>query len=137
MDYPVGFFGSYHSQKPICGVLAVAIAAQVTYDVAHEACKRNLPKSRQRFGGKTYDVQRETSLRQLGCTVTHIDLRGSLAKVISQLDKSKVYHIVYAHHVVTVHNEMVIDQATKLHYLAWPKVNSKRVKSVIEIKKGW
>lgn len=68
MDYPAGFFGSYHSQKPICGVLAVAIAAGVTYDVAHEGCKRHLPKDRQRFGGKTYDFQRISAMNDLGVT---------------------------------------------------------------------
>jgi hypothetical protein len=137
MDYPQGFFGSYHSQKPICGVLAVAIAAQVTYDVAHEACKRHLPKSRQRFGGKTYDCQRDKALRDLGCTVELVELKGSLLKVVEQLEAGSVYHLHYAKHVVTVCDGFVIDQGAKLHYLAWPKVKTTRIKSVRKIMKGW
>ncbi len=137
MDYPVGFFGSYHSQKPICGVLAVAIAAGVTYDVAHEACKRHLAKGRQRFGGKTGDNQREQAMRDLGCTIESVNLRGNLRSVIEQLEPGQTYNIVYARHVVTVRDGFVIDQQHKLHFLAWPKVARSRVKSVIKITKGW
>lgn len=137
MEYPQGFFGSYHSQKPICGVLAVAIAANVTYDVAHEACKRNLPKHRQRFGGKTYDDQRRFAMAQLGCKIEDVNLKGSLKTVIEQLEPGQTYHIVYARHVVTVKDGFVIDQQHKQHYLNWPKVASSRVKSVIKISKGW
>ena len=138
MEYPQGFFDTYHSQKPICGVLAVAIAAGVTYDVAHAACKRNMAAHRQRFGGKTGDGQRVKAMAELGVKTEYVELKGSLKDVIEQLEPGIIYHIIYARHVISVKDGNIIDQSFNGHYLTFSKVGSRRVKKVLKIiGRGW
>src|SRR6476661_568883 len=114
--YPEGFFSSYHSQKPICGVLAVALAAGVTYDVAHEHCKqamKDLYPTRQRFGGRTYTNQRELAMKRLGVKFERTDIVAKaprLIDAIKEFEPDTLYQVVYAKHIATIRNGFIIDQ---------------------------
>lgn len=143
MEYPEGFFSSYHSQKPICGVLAVALAAGVTYDVANEACKqamKDLYPTRQRFGGKTSTAQRELAMKRLGVKFERTNYASKAPKlidVIADLEPGVIYHIVTPKHVQTVRDGILIDQGRALPVALCPQAK-KRVREVTKILgKGW
>lgn len=143
MEYPEGFYSNYHSQKPICGVLAVALAAGVTYDVAAARCKEAMheiyPK-RQRFGGKTTTPQRELAMKRLGVKFERTDYvskKPKLIDIIEKLEPGVMYHIVTPKHIQTVRDGILIDQG-KLAPVATCPQAKKRVSEVTKIiGKGW
>lgn len=117
MKYPDGFFSSYHSQKPICGVLAVALAAEVSYDVATASCKQamhDLYPSRQRFGGKTYENQIDLALERLAVKfektafITH---KPRLIDLVKTFEPDTLYHVITPKHISCVRNGQLVDQA--------------------------
>jgi hypothetical protein len=114
--YPEGFYSNYHSQKPICGVLAVALAASVTYDVAHEHCKQamlDLYPSRQRFGGMTYTNQRELAMKRLGVKFERTDIvakRPRLIDAVKTFEPGILYQVCYKKHIATIKDGYIIDQ---------------------------
>lgn len=114
VEYPEGFDQSVMQHKPICGVLAVALAAGVSYEVAHAACKRNMPKSRKRFRGATYNSQRDKALEQFGLrfTVFKTDFVGYTVKEFCQLVEghNKIYLVEIRGHVMTLKDGFLIDQ---------------------------
>jgi len=143
MEYPEAFYHSYHSQKPICGVLAVAIAAGVTYDVASEACKqamKDIYPNRQRFGGKTTTPQRELAMKRLGVKFERTNFETKKPKfidVVRDFEPGVMYHVVTPKHIQTVLDGFVIDQGKRERVEAWHSAN-KRVREVTKIVgKGW
>lgn len=144
MEYPEGFFSSYHSQKPICGVLAVALAAGVTYDVAHEACKqamKDLYPTRQRFGGKTYSNQRELAMKRLGVKfekTVYASHKPKLIDVVQDFEPGVIYQVVTPKHISTVRDGILIDQGKRTPVAMAGKLATKRVSEVTKIiGKGW
>ena len=141
--YPEGFFSSYHSQKPICGVLAVALAAGVTYDVALAACRdamKVVHPSRQRFGGKTSAPQRELAMKRLGVKFERVDYvakRPKLIDVIKDFEPGVLYHVCTPGHVQTVKDGILVDQGRMLPVALCPQAK-KRVSEVTKIiGRGW
>lgn len=146
-SYPEGFYAGYHSQKPICGVLAVALAAGVTYDVAAKRCKEamhDIYPTRQRFGGKTSTPQRELAMKRLGVKFERTDIvskRPKLIDVVKTFEPDTMYHVVYKYsgggHILTVRNGYIIDQA-RLTLIELSPCAKKRICEVTKIiGKGW
>ncbi len=143
MEYPEGFFASYHGQKSICGVIATAMAAGVTYDVAHAACKQAMhdvfPK-RQRFGGITYEPQIDLALARLGVKfekTVYVSDAPRFIDLIATLEPDVTYHVVTPKHIQTVRNGMVIDQSRHTPVANSPHAK-KRVRYIRKIiGKGW
>lgn len=143
-EYPEGFYAGYHSQKPICGVLAVALAAGVTYDVASERCKEamhDIYPTRQRFGGKTTTPQRELAMKRLGVKFERTDIvskRPRLIDVVKTFEPDTLYQVVTPKHVSTVRNGYIIDQSKLTLVECAGKLAKQRVREVTKIiGKGW
>lgn len=115
VNYPDGFDQSVMQNKPICGVLAVALAAGVAYDVAHSACKRHMPSHAKRFRGGTYSGQREKALRDLGICFTNFNLDNTTVLEFcaerASFNDSRIYLIQIRAHVITFKNGFLIDQS--------------------------
>lgn len=116
MEYPQGFADSHWRKRGICGVLAVAIAAEVTFEVAHAACKRAMLELKLgvRFRGGTWHRQRVHALRQLGVKfVEYPEYKGMTFRQF--IDEYAVEDVTYMlankGHVISVRNGMVADQA--------------------------
>ena len=142
-SYPEGFFSSYHSQKPICGVLAVALAAGVTYDVANAACRdamKTVTPHRQRFGGKTNTPQRELAMKRLGVKferTNYVTNKPRLIDVINEFEPGVIYHVVTPKHVQTIKDGILIDQGV-MQPVELCKQAKKRVSEVTKIiGRGW
>lgn len=142
-EYPEGFFANYHSEKPICGVLATAIAACVTYDVAHATCKQAMHDvfpHRQRFGGVTYEPQIDLALKRLGVqyekTVFNSN-RPKLIDLVNELEADVLYQVVTPKHIQCIKNGFLIDQGRLLRVELCPQAK-KRVRYIRKIiGKGW
>ncbi len=115
-NYPEGFFASYHSQKPICGVLATAIAAGVTYDIAHATCKQAMHDvfpHRQRFGGITYEPQIDLALKRLGVQyekTVFTSKKPRFIDLIKEFEPGVLYQVVTPKHIQCVRDGFLIDQ---------------------------
>lgn len=140
--YPEGFDQSTMHNKPICGILAVAIAAGVKYDVAFAACKRNMPAHRQRMRGSTYDSQRDKALSQLAVKFTVYDKDkvrhySVLDFCANNADNGVVYLLEIRGHVVTLKNGFIIDQHACVPWQQYkhPRIKLKRVVQIDG--KGW
>lgn len=143
MEYPEGFFSSYHSQKPICGVLAVAVAAGVTYDVAHDAIKRAMHKltpHRQRFGGWTQPNWQNDALSQLGVKFEETIIASKKPKLINAIadfEPDVTYIVGTPKHVQVIRNGVLIDQG-KLAPVATCSQAKKHVNRIVKIiGRGW
>lgn len=143
-EYPCGFKQPFHSKKPICGVLAVALGANVSFDVAHAACKASMHKLGlgKRFGGRTYMRQLIDALNGFGVQheLTSISGHASLRELVSNgvIDPAKHYIIQIPGHFFTLKNGCVIDQARNNEPLEGHNFNRNKVKSFLEIKgKVW
>lgn len=138
--YPDGFVRERDRKRPICGVLAVAIAAKVSFDVAFEACKRNMPKHRQRMRGSTYKEQRDAALRELAVKFTVINTEQSVRDFCQvRQDDGYVYILEVRGHVLTLRDGAIIDQS---RYCIWqdyarqhPRMKLKRAVRIDG--KGW
>jgi hypothetical protein len=142
-EYPQGFFSSYHSQKPICGVLAVAIAANVTYDVAcatlTDALKVCHPQ-RQRFGGKTSVPQRNEALKRLGVKFEETAIvakKPRLIDAVKDFEPGVTYLVVTPKHIQAIRDGYLIDQG-RLQRVELCTQDKKRVSNICKIiGKGW
>lgn len=141
--YPEGFDATQDKNRPICGVLAVAIAAGVSFDVAFAACKRNMPKHRQRMRGSTYKEQRDAALKELGVKFNarfrcnDIHTFSVLQFCEMHANDGFVYLLEVRGHVMTFRDGCIIDQGK---YIPWqsyakPRIKLKRVVKIIG--KGW
>jgi hypothetical protein len=144
--YPEGFDATAMKKKPICGVLAVAIAAGVSYPVAHAACKRAMHKLDlgKRFRGATFWRQRAEALKGFGVRFTVFDVKavGHMSVIEFCADRyayepEAVYMIDIRGHTMILRQGCIIDQS---NYIPWqsyahPRV---RVKRAVRIDgKGW
>lgn len=141
--YPEGFFSSYHSQKPICGVLAVALAAGVTYDVAAAALKQAMhdcdPK-RQRFGGWTKPSWQNIALARLGVKFEETVIKSRKPKLIDAIkdfEPGVIYLVCTPKHIQTIKDGILIDQG-KLAPVATCSQAKRHVNRIVKIiGKGW
>lgn len=142
MDYPVGFDHSKYSRKPICGVLSVAIIANVSFDVAHAALKNAMKvclPHRKRFGGSINLAMYNLALDGLAVKYVRKNVVGTLrlsrfAQVYAK--PGVLYAVRVPGHIMTMRDGMVIDQHKHLH---WSQLKSDRkVTHYYEILgKGW
>jgi hypothetical protein len=117
MNYPRDFNESLRN-KPICGVLAVAICAGTTFERATAVIKDNMMPHQKRHGGKTFDEQIDNSLRDLGKRFYKIASwdqkergRPTLRRAIEEYCvNGRTYMITTSRHVVTVRDGVVVDQ---------------------------
>jgi len=144
MDYPVGFDSAKHSNKPICGVLAMAIVCEVSYDVAHAACKAAMFEIfpwRKRFGGGTSLAISDLVMSRLATKFEKHTVRkgGPILRLhhwVRYMTKPDVTYLVRTPgHIMTVRNHCVIDQTRSCNFLLR---ENRKVTHWYEIKgKGW
>ena len=118
IEYPNGFSQPEMSRKPICGVLAIAVCASVDYQVAHAACKRNMPNHRQRFRGATFPTQQLKALDELAVRYVQVLVQGwRLCDLIRErFEPGVLYMVTVPGHVVTVKDGFVCDQGGIKHW---------------------
>ena len=122
-------------RKPICGVLAVAVAANTTFAKATFAIKSNMLSHQKRHGGKTYHEQRIGALKQLGVdfhdtTVDKITLNRFITSVAKP---NTLYMINVTGHVILYNDGKVLDQRGLVNWEDYP--NKKQiVRNVTRIK---
>lgn len=140
-EYPEQFFGNYHSQKPICGVLAVAIAADIAFNVANDLLKEAMKKvspHRQRFCGPSTHAERAFAMEKLGVEFKEIPVKSlgartmKLKDIVAKLEPGKLYHIVTPKHISTVRNGFLIDQGRNKP-VEGVSFKEKRVSQILEI----
>ena len=129
-----------HSKKPICGVLAVALCAGVSYDVARDACRRSMAEGRQRFGGRTHHKQRIKALSSLAVKFVDLTFNGNITLgnwVASYAVPGALYMVNVTGHVVAIRDGFVIDQFSRCH-ISQHTSRRKQVKNITRITgKGW
>ncbi len=141
LDYPTGFDKETMSNKPICGVLAMAIVCEVSYDVAHAACKKALFELfpyRKRFGGATNLRINDIVMSRLAVKFERHNVKGMLRlhDWVRRYTKPGVTYLVRTPgHIMTVRNHAVIDQHKHNNFLL---CQNRKVTHWYEIKgKGW
>lgn len=127
MEMPAGFDPEYHKNKPICGVLAVAICANVSYDVAHARCKDNQPSHCKRFRGTTYFTQRKAALSQLWVRFTELDYKHLSVMEFCMFKEGDnfTYMLDIRGHCITFKDGLLIDQHG---IVPWRKYKHPRIK---------
>lgn len=142
MEYPEGF-DTTAKRRGNCGVLATAICAGVSYQVAWAALKRNLHllgRDRQRMGVRTNHCQRLAAMRELAVKFTEIDAGSVTVKQFAQwaakYDHNETYMLRVKGHVVTLKNGMIIDQRI---CIPWQQYNKRKpILNAVRIDgKGW
>lgn len=101
-------------KKGICGVLSLAIIANVSFAQATQAAKNNMMSFQKRHGGATYPDQLRGALKELGVRFGQYSIeerRNLQTTVRTRLKKDTTYMILTSRHVVTVRNGVVADQA--------------------------
>src|SRR3546814_8916081 len=101
-----------HANVGCCGVLAVAIMADVPFQRAWDTLKP-MQKRPGAWKGKTYHHHRIAALAILGhsaetATPTR---RRTLTTVVKSLEPGRTYMVRVRGHVVTVRNGIVVDQS--------------------------
>lgn len=136
MQYPSDFTEDLR-KKPICGVLATAVVTRRTFAEATAAIKANMLPHQKRHGGRTYDEQICNAVVSLGVGIREVPVRRqTLQRWVAECSQADRTYIVWtAGHVMTVYNDMVMDQYMHEHYT---EHQSRRcfVKRVFEVT-GW
>lgn len=136
VQYPAGFIHDKDKNRPICGVLSVALCAEVDFEIAFATCKRNAPEHVKRFRGGTYLDQRHAALRELGCKFNSVAAHYfglSLERFVREAaTPGLTYMVDLPRHVVTVKDGIVTDQG-KSCPVAEHKSRRKRVEHVTRI----
>ena len=142
MQYPDGFLPE-HRNRGICGVLALSICADVSFDVARATLKMAMHKlypTRQRFRVGTHKPQIELALKMLGIRfVNRPEYEGMTVGNFTHICKPDVKYMVYmSRHVATVFDRKICDQGAinlpVFHRVSRWKIN----RPVIEIiGRGW
>jgi hypothetical protein len=145
--YPEEFYGNYHSQKPICGVLAVALAADVPFNIANDRLRdsmKEVSKERQRFCGPSTCAERDHAMKALGVNFEYIDVKSlgartmKLKDVVEKLEAGVMYHVVTPKHISTIRDGKLIDQGRKNQPISEVSFRDKRVSKIVKILgRGW
>lgn len=142
MEYPNGFCRDTHSRKPICGVLAVAFCAGVSFDVAHAACKRAMHELKLgvRFRGGTWLRQLKHALKGFGVRFTEYKPYDNPTIELFAAHRAEpgfTYLLDTPGHFVTLRDGIVADQRHNCHYSVYPR-RRKGIKAYLRIDgKGW
>lgn len=94
--------------RPVCGVVAVAAIAGITFAEAWSAMSKNRPASWQ---GWTHESERTAMLAEMGVKLVKLYAnRTTLNALSKRLDPEARYIIRTNRHVVVVHRGQVLDQ---------------------------
>lgn len=116
-------------KRPVCGVMATAIAAGITFTEAFNYYKNLYSKKNRRFKGPLYDYEYITAMKHFGVRVEELNeeiknlfIDYPISKFIAHiglLDPDNVYLVITKNHVQLVYNGLVTDQGgttpTKLY----------------------
>ena len=141
IERPEGFIAS-HANRGICGVIATAICANVSYQVAWATLKQIMIEDEigQRFRGGTYKNQRNKALSRLA--VKHEEVKAGMGWKVWEFvahvcEPGVMYMVCFKGHVFCIKDAWVIDQSYSGPIQAW-KVRNKKVTYAIKIiGKGW
>lgn len=134
MDFPSDWTEDL-VRKPICGVLAVAVIASVTFHKATLAIKANMLPHQKRHGGKTYHEQRLGALKQLGIEFKDVMVRDFTLNRYFQsgmLNSRDMYMINVTGHVIVYHDGYILDQRGKMPFEDYPN-KRQMIKNVTRI----
>lgn len=144
MEYPCGFVKEVHSRKPICGVLAVALCAGVSYDVAHAAVRKatfDANPSRQRFGGRTYLRDLKTAMTRMAVKLSptiKVTQPMTVQRFTDDVAKPDItYLIQVSGHFMTLRNRILVDQSYNVPVELHKRRRSQVIKFVAVLGKGW
>ena len=98
----------YYNDEGFCGVVAVAVAAQVSFGKARAELERQGRQHRQ--GTATYQI--ESALNVLGCKVRLEFVSKSFSSLVKTLDKSKTYLVYTRGHVTCIDKGVIMDWMT-------------------------
>jgi len=117
IEFPDGFVPEQHRHLGCCGVLAVAMLADVPFQTAWDALLSLQPRPKRWRGGTTH-TQRLKALALLGVATESAQglPRRTLATIVRStlLEPGVTYMVRVRGHVVTVRNGIVVDQAGAL-----------------------
>lgn len=119
---------------PVCGVVAVAMAASVPFSTAWDTIKTIAGKSGN-WRGRTHHHHRVEALARLGVSFKHVEVlrRMTLKTFIeNHTVRGVTYKVNVTGHVVTVFNNAVADQFGVLNYLLHRSARQ-MVRAVLEI----
>ena len=141
IERPEGFVAS-HANRGVCGVVAIATAASVSYQVAWATLKAIMQDKGigQRFRGGTYPAQQLEALSRLAVKFEIVE-RGKGWKVwefAAHLAKpDTLYMVTHKAHIYCVRNGWVMDQSYTGPVQDW-NARNKRLIRIVEITgKGW
>ncbi|HYH16117.1 MAG TPA: hypothetical protein VD794_12900 [Flavisolibacter sp.] len=140
MEYPDGFDKTKLRNKPICGILAVAIAAGVSYPVAYQTLRTVFHEKKlgSRFRGTTWQGQQLAALDRLAVKYRVFQFDKSVMKFCElHQDDGFIYLISIKGHIMTFKNGFIIDQhfCAPWQEYAHPRMKIKRVVKIVG--KGW
>lgn len=98
----------YYNDAGFCGVVAVAVAAQVSFGKARAELER---QGRPHRNGTT-TKQIEDALNNLGCTVRFEWTSKQFSSLVKTLDKSKTYLVYTRGHVTCIDKGKIMDWMT-------------------------
>lgn len=99
----------YYNDEGFCGVVAVAVGAQVSFGKARAELERQGRQHRQ--GTATYQIER--ALNVLGCSVkTAFADNIAFSSLVKKLDKSKTYLVYTRGHVTCIDKGVIMDWMT-------------------------
>lgn len=136
MERPEGF-SNVNIKHGICGILAVAVCAGVSYEAAYSACKRAMLPHQKRMGRATYHRQRCNALWMLGVKFTETTVVGSLQLRYfdSRAKPDTLYMLRINGHVLCYKNGFIQDQGhlcplaeyrgrSRANILGWVEIHS-------------
>ena len=98
----------YYNDAGFCGVVAVAVGAQVSFGKARAELER---QGRPHQSGTT-TRQIEDALNKLGCTVETTFESKQFSSLVKTLDKSKTYLVYTRGHVTCIDKGKIMDWMT-------------------------
>lgn len=110
MYYPVDWQEEL-ARKPICGVLAVAVVANITFAEATDLVKKHMLPHQKRHGGKTYAEQRYGALNDCGVKYMPLNVKRQTLLRFLRENPEGTYMIEVTGHVVVYKDGLVIDQS--------------------------
>jgi hypothetical protein len=134
MEYPDGFLDD-HRRMPICGILAVAICANVSFETAKATLARCKLPHQTRMRSRTFPRQQANALWTLGMKFAeHVQFDGmTVERFITEFSKPGVLYKLHTQgHVFCVRNHAVIDQYQHRNFLL-SNLSLKKLKGVVEI----
>lgn len=143
IDRPEGFIDAY-ANRGVCGVVATAIAAGVSYEVAKATLKKamhSLYPDRQRMRGATTYAQRKLALSWLAVIYSeHVEFLGMSVESFAKYNSKPnvTYMICFKGHVFTLRNGIICDQSYNGPVENWYRSKRQINRPVIEIEGvGW